>query len=118
MSEVSRQAARRKGGTCRSEGLVVGEHVPDRLGQSASEVDLGDLGAALAAQAALGVLVAVAVVGVFAGVQSGFEQRPAQVLGAVLADRAARVDGAGLPDPGAQAGVAAELGWRREAADV
>jgi hypothetical protein len=52
MSKMSRQAARRKG-TCRSEGLVVGEHVPDRLGQAAGEVDVGDLGAALAAEAAL-----------------------------------------------------------------
>jgi hypothetical protein len=32
--------------------LVVGEHVPDRLGESAGEVDLGDLGAALLADAA------------------------------------------------------------------
>src|SRR5689334_22229560 len=48
-------------GACRSEGLewlVAGEHVPDRLGQLAGELDLGDLGAALAAQAALGALVA------------------------------------------------------------
>jgi hypothetical protein len=35
------------GGACRSEGLVAGEHVQDRFGQSPREVDLGDLGAAL-----------------------------------------------------------------------
>src|SRR3954470_7162856 len=53
MSKMSRQAARRKGGTCGSEGLIGGEHVPDRLGERAGEVDLGDLGAALATEAAL-----------------------------------------------------------------
>jgi len=48
-------------GACRSEGLerlVAGQHVPDRLGQLAGELDLGDLGAALAPEAALGALVA------------------------------------------------------------
>jgi hypothetical protein len=33
--------------------LVAGEHVPDRLGESAGEVDLGDLGAALFAGSGL-----------------------------------------------------------------
>src|SRR5690242_9069587 len=50
-----------RNGACRSEGLerlVAGQHVPDRLGQLASELDLGDLGAALATQPALGALVA------------------------------------------------------------
>ena len=41
-------------GACRGEGVVVGEHVPDRLGESVGEVDLGDLGAALFAEAELG----------------------------------------------------------------
>ena len=50
-----------KGGACRSEGLVAGEHVPDRLGRLAGELDLGDLGAALAAEATLGALVALPV---------------------------------------------------------
>ena len=48
-------------GACRSEGLewlVAVRHVPDRLGELASELDLSDLGAALAAQPALGALVA------------------------------------------------------------
>src|SRR6476646_5408348 len=45
-------------GACRGEGLVGREHVPDRLGQSAGQVDLGDLGAALAAQPGLGAPVA------------------------------------------------------------
>jgi len=38
--------------------LVAGEHVPDRFGESAGEADLGDLGAALFADACLQSLVA------------------------------------------------------------
>jgi hypothetical protein len=34
-------------GACRSEGLLFCEDVPDRLGEAAGEVDLGDFGAAL-----------------------------------------------------------------------
>ena len=67
-SKGSRQAARRKGGACRSEGLVAGEHVPDRFGELAGKVDLSDLGAALTAEAALGALITLAVDGVVAGV--------------------------------------------------
>ena len=84
ISKESRQAARRKGAPARSEGLVAGEHVPDRLGEPAGEVDLGDLGAALAAETALGALVALAVERVLAGRQGGLEQSPAQVAWAVL----------------------------------
>ena len=51
-----------KSGASRSSGrverLVVGEHVPDRLGQLAGEVDLGDARTALFAQALFGALVA------------------------------------------------------------
>jgi hypothetical protein len=36
--------------------LVAGEHVPDRLGKAAGEVDLGDFGAALFAEPLFGVL--------------------------------------------------------------
>jgi hypothetical protein len=53
-----------RNGACRSEGLerlVAGQHVPDRRGELACELDLGDLCAALAAQAALGSLVALLV---------------------------------------------------------
>jgi transposase len=53
--------------------------VPDRLGELAREVDLGDLGAALAAQAALGVLVALGVERVLAGVQRGLEVQIARL---------------------------------------
>jgi hypothetical protein len=73
------------GGACRSEGLVAGEHVPDRLGEPAGEVDLGDLGAALSADARLRLLVAVAVGGVAAGVGGRLDERPAQVAGPCLA---------------------------------
>jgi hypothetical protein len=55
--------------------------------------DLGDLGAALAAQAALGVLVALGVERVLAGVHGGLEQAPAQIARSVLGDRAAAVAG-------------------------
>ena len=71
-------------GACRSEGLVAGQRVPDRLGEPAGKVDLCDLRPALAAEAFLGALVALLVEGVIAGVQCGLKQRPAQVFGAVL----------------------------------
>jgi len=51
----------RRAGLSRGERLFCGEHVPDRLGEFAREVCLGDLGSALAAQAALGVLVVLGV---------------------------------------------------------
>src|ERR687887_1470273 len=63
-----RLGGQREGGACRSEGLVAGQHVPDRLGQRAGELDLGDLGAALAAQALFGGPVALAIERVFGGV--------------------------------------------------
>ena len=87
-------------GACRSKGTVGGEHVPDRLGESAGEVDLGDLGAALLAEPGAGALVAVAVGGVMRGVAGRLDQRPAQVTGAVLGERAAAVALAGLVDAG------------------
>src|SRR3954447_14200375 len=68
-----------KSGACRSEGLIAGEHVPDGFREPAGDVDLGDLGAALAAESALGVLVALGVGGVAQRVHRGFEHRPAQV---------------------------------------
>ncbi|HEY5275681.1 MAG TPA: hypothetical protein VIK38_03945, partial [Coriobacteriia bacterium] len=45
----------------RMEGFVLREDVPDRLGQLASEVDPGDLGAALAPEALLRALVSLQV---------------------------------------------------------
>lgn len=63
----------------RIEGLVGGEHVPDRLGQLSREVDLRDAGAALLAQALLIALIALTVGGVPQCVHGRFEHRPAQV---------------------------------------
>ena len=83
-------------GACRSEGLVAGEHVPDRLRELSREVDLRDLGAALATEAALGALVALAVERVGGGVDGGLHQPPAQIARAVLGDRATPVHVAGL----------------------
>src|SRR6185312_9226812 len=88
-----------KNGACRSEGLerlVAGEHVPDRLGELASELDLGDLCAALATQPALGALVALGDQRVRGGGDRSFHQPPAQVSGTVLGQRPATVDLAGL----------------------
>jgi hypothetical protein len=58
--------------------LVAGEHVPDRLGQAPRDVDLGDLGAALATEPGLGLLVALLVDGMLDGVDGGLDQRPAR----------------------------------------
>jgi hypothetical protein len=67
-------------GACRSEGLITGEHVPDRLGEAAGDVDLGDLGAALPAKPGLRALVPLSIDRVAAGIRSGLDQRPSQVL--------------------------------------
>ena len=98
-----------------SEGLVVGEHVPDRLAELSGDVDLGDLGAALFAEPALVALVALAIDGVLEGVHGRLEQRPAQVLRSVLCERPAAVPVAGLVDARAEPGVAAKLLGRGEA---
>jgi hypothetical protein len=94
-----------KSGASRSrsgcEGLIVGEHVPDRLGELSGDVDLGDPGAALAPEAFLVALVALAVGGVSEGVHRGLEHRPAQVLGALLGQWTAAVLLAGLVHAGA-----------------
>ena len=92
--------------------------MPDRLGELSGEVDLGDLGAALAAEALLGALIALGIDRVIAGMQRGLEQRPTQVARALLGDRPAAVAGAGLVDTRTESGVAAELGRRRETRDV
>jgi transposase len=91
------------------EGLVGGEHVPDRFGELSGDVDLGDLGAALLAEAALGALGALRVGGMAQRVHRRFEQRPAQVLGTRFGQRAAAVAIAGLIDAWAEPGGAAEL---------
>src|SRR5205823_1533160 len=62
-------------GACRSEGLVVGEHVPDRACEPARGVDLRDAGAALFAEAGAGALVAGAEGWVTRGVGCCFDER-------------------------------------------
>jgi hypothetical protein len=85
-----RQAAR-VGGAFGSECFAAAEHVPDRLGQSAGEVDLSDLRAALLADPRLR-LVAVAVGGVGAGVRRCFDERQRWYRRpCLLSDRAGRV---------------------------
>src|SRR5438067_11183382 len=83
-------------GRSRCEGLIVGEHVPDRLGELSGDVDLGDLGTALAPEAFLVALVALAIGGVSECVHRGLEHRPAQVLRALLGQWTAAVLLAGL----------------------
>ena len=85
-----RQAARGSVAPAGSEGLVAGEHVPDRFGEPAGEVDLGDLGAALFADARFRLLVAVAIDAVGAGVGGGLDERPAEIAGALLGERTAQ----------------------------
>jgi hypothetical protein len=74
------------GGAFGSECFAAAEHVPDRLGESAGEVDLGDLGAALSADPRLRLLVAVAVDRMGAGVRGCFDERPAEIARALLAE--------------------------------
>jgi hypothetical protein len=69
--------------------LLAGEHVPDRLGEAAGEVDLSDLRAALLADPCLGLLVAVAVGGRRGRVGGGLDERPAQVARTLFAERPA-----------------------------
>ncbi len=98
-----------EGGASGSELLLAGKHVPDRVGEPAGDVDLGDLRSALLSEPAVVALVALGVGRVLERVHGRLDQRPAQVAGAVLGQRAALVHLAGLLDARAQAGVADEL---------
>src|SRR5215212_9486245 len=78
-----RQAARgrwRLGSEC----FAAAEDVPDRLGQSPGEIDLGDFGATLFADPRFCLLVAIAIDGCGAGVRCCLDERPAQVARALL----------------------------------
>src|ERR687897_1629853 len=116
----------KEGGLCRqtksgaswSELLTSRKHVPDRVRQPAGDVDLGDLGAALLAEPALGALVALRVGGVAQRVHRRLQQRPAQIGGPVLGERAAAVLLARLVDARAESRVAGELLRAREAGDL
>jgi hypothetical protein len=63
-SPLGRSRRQTKSGASGSEPLVAGKHVPDRVGEPAGDVDLGDLGAALLAEPALVALVALGIGGV------------------------------------------------------
>src|SRR6266536_1103131 len=76
--ERGRSGRQTKRGASGSEGFISGQHVPDRMGEPAGDVDLGDLGSALLAEPLLRALVALGVGGV-AEVHRRLEQRPAQV---------------------------------------
>src|SRR5215218_4487644 len=95
-SPKGRSGRQTKSGASGSEPLVAGEHVPDRLGEPAGDVDLGDLGAALLSEAPLRGLVALAVMRVPAGVLGGLDERPAQILGAGVRQGPAPIGAAGL----------------------
>ena len=62
-SPKGRSGRQTKSGASGSELLLAGKHVPDRVGESSCEVDLGDLGTALPSEPALGALVALGVGG-------------------------------------------------------
>jgi hypothetical protein len=55
--------------------LVAAEHVPNRMGECARELDTGDFRAALLAEPTPGLLVAAGVGGVSAGVAGRLDQR-------------------------------------------
>jgi hypothetical protein len=58
-------------GPAGAKGSKASEHVPDRLGELARHLDAGHLGAALAAETALGCFVVRGVDGVAGGVHGG-----------------------------------------------
>ena len=92
-----------------SEGLVVGEHVPDRFGELSGDVDLSDLGGALAAQAALVALVALAVGRVGAGRAWWLRASPSAGTWVAVWSAGRGCRGPRLVDARARAGVAAQL---------
>src|SRR5882672_6713519 len=108
-----------RGGACRSEGLVAGEHVPVGFGEPAGDLDCGDFGAALFAVAGLHSFADRRVGRVAAGGGMGcFDVRPAEIVGPVFAERAAPIALTGLVDARAEAGVADQFAGACEAVDV
>src|SRR5437764_9232527 len=105
-------------GACRGKGTLVGEHVPDRLAEAAADLDRGDLGAAFFAVAGAHALDDRPVAGIAAGGVGGLDQCPAQVVGPVLAQRAAPVALPRLLDPGRQPGVPDQLARAGETVDI
>src|SRR2546430_7735195 len=60
-SPKGRSGRQTKSGASRSELLFARKHVPDRVGEPAGDVDLGDLGAALLSESLLVPLIALGV---------------------------------------------------------
>src|SRR6266511_4319945 len=85
-------------GACRSKGLVAGQHLPDGLGQPASDVDRCQLRAALVAVAGAEALADWPVAGVTGDAVRGLDECPAQVIGPVLAQGSTAVTLARLLD--------------------
>src|SRR5215213_1316740 len=90
-SPKGRSGRQTKSGASGSELLLARKHVPDRVGEAAGDVDLGDLGAALLSEPALVAPVALGVGGVAERVHRRLKQCPTQVAGAVLGERPAAV---------------------------
>src|SRR5450759_489487 len=105
-------------GACRGERFVLREDMPDGLDQLAGDVDPGNLGATLATQAFLVPLVALPIAGIASGVSSGFDERPAEVLGPGLGQRPSEVALARLTHEWAQPVVSGQLLAAREPSDV
>src|SRR5665213_3008745 len=96
-------------GAYRGEGFVLGEDVPDGFGELAGEIDPGDLRATLPPETLLGVLVPLSIVGIASRMGGGLDQRPAQVLRAVLGQRPTDIAVARLSNQRTQPGVAGQL---------
>ena len=116
--QKGRSGRQTKSGASGSELLLAGKHVPDRVGESARDVDLGDLGAALLSEPALDSLVALGVGGVLERVHRRLQQRPTQVGRAVLGQWATTILLSGLVHARTETRVAGELLWRWEALDL
>src|ERR1035437_910185 len=92
--------------------------MPDGLGQLTGNVDPGNLRATLAAEAFLIALVAVSIADIASGMSGSFDERPAQVLRAILGERPTDIAVARLAHDRTQPGVSGELLGAREAGDV
>src|SRR6188472_1991829 len=95
-------------GTCRGEGLRLGEHVPDGRCEIAGQFDPGDARAA-PPEAAPGALVPSREGRMTTGVGRGLDERPAQVRRPVLGQTTAPVPLARLVYRRAESGVPDEL---------
>src|SRR5262249_35325416 len=95
-SQIGPSRDQRGPGAWRSEGLFAGEHVPDRCGEPAGDVDLRDFGTSLFPEPPLHPQVAPTVDGMAAGVDRRFQQRPPSVEGAKLRESAATIALTGL----------------------